>query len=94
MVLARCILNRKIRSNLNLISETKLICTVHDSIVLDSPEEEVKYVVRLIYETWKEIPSAFERYFGKVFDLPCKVEVSYGPNWKDQQEIRENEYII
>jgi len=85
MVLVRCLLNRKIKRNLNLISRTKLICTVHDSIVLDSPEEEVEDVVRLIYETWADIPKNFERYFGERFDLPCRVEVGVGINWNEQK---------
>lgn len=70
-----------------------MICTVHDSIVLDSPKKEVNDVVRLIYETWTEIPQLFETYFGEVFDLPCRVEVSAGPNWKEQQEITYDQVI-
>jgi hypothetical protein len=45
-------------------------------------------VVETIYKTWEKIPQEFEKNFGIPLDLPPKVEVSVGPNWKDQTEIK------
>lgn len=82
MVLARTELWKKMKG----LSGILFVCTVHDSVVLDVSPEKVDFVVRTIYETWEELPDAFSRNFGTRFDLPTKVEVSVGPNWKDQQE--------
>lgn len=84
MVLARVLLKRELLG----ISGVKFICTVHDSIVWDVEPRAVDFVVETVYRTWDKIPQAFEKYFGVELDLPPKVEVSFGPNWKDQQEIK------
>lgn len=84
MAIARVSLyKRMVRDRL----ESKLICTVHDSIVVDSPVSEVSRVVSLVNDVWKDIPRNFERLFKVQFDLPLRCEILTGDNWKDMKEI-------
>lgn len=80
MVLARVGLWRRLRKRSGIL----FVATVHDSVVLDVDPSQVPFVVESLYKTWEELPTDFERYFEVPFDLPTKVEVSSGPNWKEQ----------
>lgn len=84
MVLARVMLKRRLLG----VDGVKFVCTVHDSIVWDCEPSMVDMVVETTYKVWDDIPAEFEKYFGVPMDLPPKVEVSVGPNWKDQTEIK------
>ena len=63
------------------------VCTVHDSLLFDCPHSEVEKVGGLLYKTWEELPKKFEATFGVKYDLPCRVEVSTGPNWGEMEEL-------
>lgn len=89
MVLARCLLWRKLRA----YPQIKWLSTVHDSILFDVPTDLVSFLAEKIFETWDELPAFFEATFGVAWDLPCRVEVSSGPNWKDQKEIKRAELL-
>lgn len=61
-----------------------LLCsTVHDSIVLDSPREEIDDVAGLAHEVFDDLPKNFEATFGYEFDLPMAMEAKVGINYKD-----------
>jgi DNA polymerase I-like protein with 3'-5' exonuclease and polymerase domains len=83
MVLARVLLWNRME---HLRDRIKWVCTVHDSIVWDVPDELVDEVVGLIFESWKDIPAEFERRFKVKLDLPMNVEVLVGPDWKNMEE--------
>lgn len=59
------------------------ISTIHDSIVVDVPNEEVEAVCKLFEEVFRDIPLNYKRIFGVDFPLPTRCEVSYGPNKLD-----------
>lgn len=61
--------------------------TVHDSIVLDLPEEDVKPAKQIIDQVFIDFPGNFKRIFGSEFNLPLRCKVKVGLNWKDLQEI-------
>lgn len=84
MVLARVLLKKELLG----VPGVKFVCTVHDSIVWDVEDKMVDLVVETIFKTWDKIPQEFERVFKLPLDLPPKVEVSIGPNWKDQTEMK------
>lgn len=65
----------------------KEVSTVHDSIVLDAPSHEVAKMVTEVKEAWKEIPRRFSASYGGELLLPCKVEVSTGPNLGQMTEV-------
>lgn len=67
--------------------QAKLIMTVHDSIVVDCPKEEVDIIVKLFYEVFEDAPKLFKAWFGKEFNLPLRCEVSVGPNMSDLEDV-------
>ncbi len=63
------------------------VCTVHDSILIDAPQEEVAIVCKLMYDVFRDIPLNFQRLFEIEFNLPLKVEVQVGKTWGDMIDI-------
>lgn len=60
-----------------------LVCTVHDSIDVDCPPEEVDEVIRLIKLAFENAPARFKTLFGVEFNLPLRCEIFTGLNLKD-----------
>lgn len=87
MILARIEVNRRLKN----VADCLPVCTVHDSVVYDVPVELVNATARAMFDSWRVLPNVFERTFDVPFDLPTKVEVSVGSNWKDMKEIKEND---
>ena len=83
MAIIRVIMLRNLRKN-NLSS--LMVCTVHDSVLIDCPEKEVDKVVELCYQTFEEFPSFWKKVFNSDFNVPLKVEVQTGPNWGDMKD--------
>lgn len=65
-----------------------LVNTVHDSIVVDIPNEYVDQVVKLFYDVFEDLPENFYRLFGVRFSVPIRCEVSIGPNMKNLTEYK------
>jgi len=71
------------------------ICTVHDSILIDAPNEEVDIVCRMLYDVFADIPANFQRLFEIEFNLPMRVEVQVGMTWGDMKDVdKEKLYAI
>lgn len=60
-----------------------LISTVHDSIVVDCPEEEVDLIAAIYKESFDSAPRLFEQWFGTPFTLPLRAEISVGHNMSE-----------
>jgi len=58
--------------------KTLLVSTVHDSIVVDAPDEEVDTICQLFHDVFRDIPENFKRMFGVEFNLPMTAEVLIG----------------
>lgn len=54
--------------------KSKLINTIHDSIIVDILNEEWYTVNKMVNEVFDDLPLNFERLFGKAFNLPMRVE--------------------
>jgi len=80
MVIARVLMASEMK---RLKLTAKLICTVHDSMLYDAPESEVDVLCHLFYRVWEQIPRAFEKLYNVEYNIPCRVEVKYGPNWEE-----------
>jgi DNA polymerase-1 len=63
-----------------------LISTVHDSIVVDCPDDEVDIVCQLFHDVFRDIPENFKRMFGVGFNLPMTAEVLIGKTMGDMKE--------
>lgn len=87
MVLARVLMGAEIkRQGL----QGKMIGTVHDSILVDCPDDEVQAFTRIFFKVWRNIPRAFEKLFGVAYNIPCRVEVKYGHDWGTMEELTED----
>lgn len=61
-----------------------MINTVHDSIIFDCDVSDLHYSMRLIKETLEDAPKYIREKLGINFNLPLKVDITYGKNWKEQ----------
>lgn len=66
--------------------QSKLILTVHDSIVVDVFPGELDMVCAVVSEAM-DIISEAKRRFDYDFALPLAIEIEAGPNWMEQEEI-------
>jgi DNA polymerase-1 len=64
------------------------ISSVHDSIVADVPDIEVKAACKLMLNSFEKVPRVFEKAYGIPYDLPFKGECSYGPNLCDMEDFK------
>lgn len=82
--MSRVMIHKKFqRANL----KSKLISTVHDSIVADATLDEVDTVCKIFYDEIAKTPEYLTKYFGCDFNLPLVGEVSVGPNMLDLTEV-------
>lgn len=65
-----------------------IVGTVHDSILVDCPDEETNEVAKVFFKVWSDLPAEFEKQYGVQYNVPCRVEVKYGRNWGDMEEIK------
>jgi len=68
--------------------EGVLVCTVHDSIVVDVPDKYVDKVIQMFYDVFEAMPANFKKIFNVEYNLPIFCEVSVGPNFKELKEIK------
>lgn len=66
---------------------SKLILTVHDSIVVDAVDSEVEYVGQLLLEEISKTPKYLSKYYGVDFNLPLKGELEIGKNMLDMKKV-------
>ena len=66
--------------------KSKLILTVHDSIVSDTHPDEIDIVKKLLTEATTKVGEDSEKLFGYNLVVPLDVEISHGKNWLEQVE--------
>ncbi len=74
---------------MRLAAPVKLVNTVHDSVLIDTPKENVDTVVKLVNNVFMDVPRNFERLFGLPFDVALNVEIKTGPNWGMMEKVDE-----
>lgn len=69
-----------------------LVSTVHDSIVVDCPSEElIQPVVNLFHQVFDDIPLNIKRMFGVDWTVPMSCETKVGINMKDMTQVDRND---
>lgn len=68
------------------LKKSKLINTVHDSIVIDAPNEEVEPVACLFSQIFRDVPKALSNHFSVNWNIPIKEEITVGHNMKELSE--------
>lgn len=71
--------------------EGHFISTVHDSIVMDVPDDNVKAAAKMLFGVFKDLPKAISQAYKVNWNLPLLCEIGYGPNQKDLTEIKESD---
>lgn len=66
---------------------SKLILTVHDSIVVDCFPGEEDQVCAVLKDAMMGVSDEAYQRWGYSFALPLDIEISKGPNWLEQQEL-------
>ena len=67
--------------------KSKLILTVHDSIVVDCHPDELTQVKKVLVEAMANVGEELKQRFDYTPVLPLDVEMTVGANWLDQEEI-------
>ena len=67
--------------------KSKLILTVHDSIVVDCHPDELTQVKEVLLEAMSKMEAEIEQRFDYKLVLPLDVEMTVGKNWLEQKEI-------
>lgn len=70
---------------------SKIINTVHDSIVMDVHPDEKDQMINLMRESMLCIPKECHAKFGVDFDMPIDIELKIGHDWLNLQEIKLDE---
>lgn len=76
--LAAVIIRKKMRSK-NM--KSKMLLTVHDSIVFDYKESEKYDLAKLCIDTFEKLPKYIKQYWGYDWVVPIKGEVEIGSNY-------------
>lgn len=82
----RFILNNGYRS--------RVIATVHDSILLDCPKEEIDIMAKAVPYIMNNLPIDFLKidWKGKIVNYPVGTEAEIGENYNDMIEYNEDEF--
>lgn len=83
------ILYRRLLTNPRLKDMCLMINTVHDSIIFDCHKSVLAEAYELIKSTTEGAPAILKEVYDIDFDLPLKVDITAGLNWKDQKQATE-----
>lgn len=67
--------------------DCKWVSTVHDSIVLDTPERNLEVLRDLFDGVFADLPKNIKALFGYQWNTPMACESKYGPNMKDLRKF-------
>jgi hypothetical protein len=87
MMLARILFANRLKSRLHLYSTTKLVSSVHDSIVVDALAIHLEEITNLFHQVFDDLQSNIQKVFGYNWEVPLACEVKYGPNMKDMKKL-------
>lgn len=89
MALIRVHLSRYLKKT---APDALLVCTVHDSVLIDTPEEQVGEVVKGCYQVFNDFPTHWKKLFGSNWNVPLRTEVQVGENWGQMEDVTEEMY--
>ena len=67
--------------------QSRIVQTVHDSIVTDGPDDEIVAVSNIMYDVFDDLPKNFKKIFNIDMPIPFPGEVKYGKNLAQMKEI-------
>ena len=81
-------LHKSLKAMVRPEAKSKIINTVHDSIVMDVHPDEKEQMVYLMKESMLCIPKECSEKFGIDFDMPIDIELKIGQDWLNLEEIK------
>lgn len=69
--------------------EARIVATVHDSIVVDTPSKNVYTICRMLKQAVESVPLLCKEHFGYAFSLPLTCEIQTGLNKLEMKEIHD-----
>jgi DNA polymerase-1 len=60
-----------------------IVGTIHDSIIVDTPKENLDKVAAILKQAVESVPSLCKKHFDYPFSLPLTCEIQFGPNKLD-----------
>ena len=82
MMLARLSIAKRIKD-----VECRLISTVHDNIIIDTPTKNLQQLTDIAYQVFDDIPLNIKKIFNYEWIVPLTCEAKFGPNMKDTQKL-------
>lgn len=70
--------------------EAKFICTIHDSLVVDTPEKNWYTISVMLKDSIEAVPDLCRKHFQYDFSLPMWCEIQVGPNKLHMEEVKFN----
>ena len=67
---------------------SKIINTVHDSIVLDVYPGEEEVVARMTYDAMTKVDKQFEELYNVTWQVPLAVDLEIGKDWLNMTEYK------
>jgi DNA polymerase-1 len=68
--------------------EGEFICTIHDSLVVDTPSKNVYNISCMLRDSIEAVPQLCKEYFNYDFSLPLTCEILVGQNKLNMEEIK------
>ena len=65
--------------------KTRIVSTVHDSLEIISPDEEISEACEIIYNEMVNYPY-IKKHFGLSFNVPLEIEILVGDSFGDGEE--------
>jgi DNA polymerase-1 len=67
--------------------QSKVVNTVHDSMVVDVHPEETDYVIQMITDLNEDLDKIIYEAYGVEMNVPMLLEAKIGPNWLDTKDV-------
>ena len=80
-------LHKSLKAMQQPVPKSKIINTVHDSIIMDVHPDERDWMINLLKRSMLCIPEECSREFGIDFDMPIEIELKIGKDWLNLEEL-------
>ena len=80
-------LHKSMKAMQKPVPKSKIINTVHDSIIMDVHPDEKDWMINLLRRSMLCIPEECKEQFGIDFDMPIEIELKIGKDWLNLEEL-------
>ena len=77
----------KLQEDSYLKDNSKMINTIHDSMLFDCRGIAVPNLCNTLKELLEDTPKYFLKYFGYTFDLPLNIDIKLGKTWGNLEKV-------